>query len=188
MVRTARAWPVAIAVLGLAACADIWGFHDVSGVSTDAASFQVGESGSRDDAMTSSSDAAGAEDDGSFDGTVADGATDAGPAGDGSGDATTSAEADGDAIATEAGIAEAGGPSDALDEAVIACQAICSGCCDSTGHCQPGTQTGVCGANGALCEDCPDTPCNFVSTACCKGNTSGGGGTCGCATAALICN
>jgi hypothetical protein len=181
MVRAGRGWGVAIAMLGLAACADIWGFHDVSGL-PDGAPFEVGESGS----TMMPSDATGTEDDGSLGG--ADGTTDAGPASDGSGDATTSAEPDGDATIPETGLVEAGGPSDALDEAVIACQAICSGCCDSTGHCQPGTQMGSCGTNGALCEDCPSSPCNFVSTPCCKANTSGGGGTCGCATAAVICN
>jgi hypothetical protein len=65
-----------------------------------------------------------------------------------------------------------------------ACQAICAGCCDSTGHCELGTSVSVCGVSGALCQTCANESCSILTaTQCCKSN-----GTCGCEGLVGGCN
>ena len=50
--------------------------------------------------------------------------------------------------------ASAGDDGDDRD-AAAGCAATCaSGCCDSNGNCQAGTDDGMCGAGGATCSDC----------------------------------
>jgi hypothetical protein len=78
-------------------------------------------------------------------------------------------------------------PRDASAEATVeasACSALCNGCCDSTGHCQAGTTTAVCGAAGSACVDCSSHVCVVSELGCCKA-----GGGCGCAVAGIVgCN
>jgi hypothetical protein len=68
---------------------------------------------------------------------------------------------------------------------IAACASICSGCCDSTGHCQTGNTAAQCGLKGALCADCSTRNCGLPSDfGCCTT-----AGACGCAVAGIVgCN
>jgi hypothetical protein len=180
----------------LAACGDIWGFQDLTPppdaqfilpdatTSSDAAQPAPEASGTPeasdvDDGPAPSDDAPG--DDAALTSDAADATWDA------LSDATTIG-VDETSVPVEAAPPEASPPSDGAADAIAACQAICAGCCDTTGHCQNGDTATVCGNGGGLCEDCP--ACGFAVTPCCKAVTSGGG-SCGCAvvlTGSLTCN
>jgi hypothetical protein len=179
--------------VALVACGDIWGFHDLTYAPPDVLVFDATASNAPDVTQETSpvgeSDAAEAEavDAASDDGALTDdAAVDAGT------DATldaTAADVGADDAELDARV-EAALPNDGAADAIATCQAICAGCCDSTGHCEDGNQTTVCGTGGALCESCPSGPCIITTTACCKSVTSGGG-SCGCSvvlTGSLTCN
>lgn len=53
----------------------------------------------------------------------------------------------------------------------------CSGCCDASGTCQPGTSPLACGVGGETCSACPNLTCQFgrcVTEVRCTPNTCGG--------------
>ncbi len=54
------------------------------------------------------------------------------------------------------------------------CQSSCSGCCDLTNTCQPGTADTACGDNALQCQRC--TPGHCVDHACVGGPDGGLGG------------
>jgi hypothetical protein len=153
---------------GLSACANVWGFDDLTTPSPDDASpiptKDGGDGVSEGSAQADSSDT----DDGS-DATLVD-VQDAGPDGsDGrggldAGDGARSSDAASDA--------------DADDGAAMAqCMTICGGCCDSQGICQKGTAVSACGTGGKACLDCPVADkCTVLTTSCCNNNA------CACAT------
>jgi hypothetical protein len=181
--RTGR-WPWgAASLVALVACGDIWGFHDLVPAPPAELVFDA-TAGNPPDVTQETSlavegDASEAE--------AVDSASD-----DGAAAATldaTAADASVDDAELDARV-EAGPPNDGAADAIAACQAICAGCCDSTGHCEDGDQTTVCGTGGALCQSCPSGSCIITTTACCK-SVASGGGTCGCSvvlTGSLTCN
>jgi hypothetical protein len=61
----------------------------------------------------------------------------------------------------------AGDDGDDQDAAAGSCAATCtSGCCDSSGNCQAGTDDGMCGAGGATCSDCTTSGGKCQSGSC----------------------
>ncbi|MBL8934292.1 MAG: hypothetical protein JNM69_07055, partial [Archangium sp.] len=54
------------------------------------------------------------------------------------------------------------------------CATTCTGCCDSSGVCQLGSQSNACGKSGAVCKSCSVTEsCSFGS---CMSSFAGTGG------------
>jgi hypothetical protein len=151
-------------VAGLAACANVWGFDDLTAASPDDASPIATDGG--DDVSEGSVQADASDMDGGSDATLVD-VQDAGPDGSGrdGGDSGRSSDAASDA--------------DANDGAAMAwCMANCAGCCDSQGTCQVGTAVSACGTGGKACLDCPvaDKCTLITTTSCCNSNA------CACAT------
>jgi hypothetical protein len=148
---------------GLTACANVWGFDDLTSGSPDDASSTATKDES-DDASEGSVQAEASDTDDGSDATLAD-VQDAGPDGSGrdGGDAGRASDAASDA--------------DADDGAAVArCMGICPmGCCDSQGICQKGTAVSACGTGGKACVDCPK--CTVITTSICCNNNA-----CACAT------
>jgi hypothetical protein len=154
--RTAPLWLAVASMIGGAACADVWGFKDLS----------EGDGGT--DATATPADA---NDEPSV------GLTDAGAS-----DADDSLDAE-DAVAEgssdEAGDGALGDGGDAA-ALVAACLTSCAiGCCDSAGKCQKGTSTSACGSPGHVCAVC-NANCGFVTSNCCNSSQN-----CTCATVCL---
>jgi hypothetical protein len=189
---TGRRWLRGVAPLvALVACGDIWGFHDLT--APPDATFTVAdatpmvdtsqppqEAASTLEAMPAddaTSDDAGDDADAAAVEDAADASLDAIV------DATHDASDAGEPV--EASPPEAGAPNDGAADAIAACQAICSGCCDSAGRCELGTSTDVCGVSGALCQSCGNHSCILTYSPCCRSN-----GACGCEdpTTILGCN
>jgi hypothetical protein len=97
---------------------------------------------------------------------------------------TTTLEAGGDDAAMEAAVepAEGGEPP---ESGPSLCSRLCvMGCCDGLGKCRQGNSVMLCGAAGAMCQDCSTHQCLLASAPCCKLD-----GTCGCAVGGLVgCN
>jgi hypothetical protein len=143
-------------ILGMVACANVWGFQDLT----------AGPDADVRDATTESQP----DDEGQ---AAIDAAVDAPPAGDDSasfdaqGDARSPDAGEGGVVIREGGVRDAG---DAGDDggAAAECRRICtSGCCDSNNYCQQGTATAACGSAGATCQSCG--ACPALQTACCTG-------------------
>jgi hypothetical protein len=158
-------WIVALSLLGVVACADVWSFSDL-------------EEGGPPDASTDGNVVEGTE---SGADATADGAEEAG---DSSGELPDAQEAGEAGEAGEAdGSPREGGVTDGGDDGAAAalCKAHCaSGCCDSAGICQAGTATTACGTSGDACQACPT--CSPLEGACCTSKQA-----CGCLVT-LICN
>jgi hypothetical protein len=175
----ARAWVAIAPLLGVAACANVWGFDDLT---------LALDGGSRD-ATTASDALVGAADSGG------DAEVDAGDDGYDSVDAGDSSYAsDAPAVSDAPSYGEGGeggGPNDGAVKdaggdgaAAAACKKICPmGCCDPAGRCLGGTATSACGTGGNACEACPASACTLASPCC--GATSQ---QCGCATADILCS
>ena len=153
-------------VAGLAACANVWGFDDLTAASPDDASSSATNDGG-DDVSEGSVQADASDTDDGSDATLVD-AQDAGPDGSGrdGGDAGRSSDAASDA--------------DANDGAAMArCMGICpTGCCDSQGTCQSGTAVSACGTGGKACMNCPVAEkCTIITTMSCCNSSA-----CACAT------
>ena len=150
---------------GLAACANVWGFDDLTTASPDDASSIATKDGA-DDVSEGSVQAEASDTDDGSDATLVD-AQAAGPDGSGrdGGDAGRSSDAASDA--------------DANDGAAMAsCAANCPGCCDSQGTCQKGTAVSACGTGGKACLDCPVADkCTLLTTSSCCNSSA-----CACAT------
>jgi hypothetical protein len=184
--RGRRAWGLA-PFAALAACADIWGFHDLT-PPPDAAAFVVPDATTSIDVNPPTQDAPGAADTSPAEDSANDDSGDEASAVDAPWDAIadgTPGDAD-EASAPEGGPPEAGppeaSPSDGAADAIAECQSICAGCCDTSGHCELGTSPTVCGVSGALCQSCAGQSCIITSSPCCKSN-----GSCGC-SGLLGCN
>jgi hypothetical protein len=67
----------------------------------------------------------------------------------------------------------------------VNCSALCPGCCDNQGVCQPGNDLDVCGAGGAACQDCifrgfcVDGRCQCTADVCPEGCCDNGPGNAG---------
>jgi hypothetical protein len=150
---------------GLSACANVWGFDDLTPASPDDAS-SIATMDGGDDVSEGSVQAEASDTDDGSDATLVD-VRDAGADGRGrdGGDAARSSDAALDA--------------DADDGAAMArCMTRCAGCCDSQGNCQKGTAVSACGTGGKACMDCPvaDKCTILTTTSCCNSNA------CACAT------
>jgi hypothetical protein len=149
-------WVACGLLLGVAACADVWGFKDLT----------LGDGGAQD--ATTLSDAPNSGSEGGEDAEV-----DSGQGAD-SGDGAADARAEGEG--GEGGsAAHEGGAADAGDGGVTAadCMSICtSGCCNSSNICVTASAT-ACGPPGQQCVDCPTASCTLG--ACCTS-----AGQCGC--------
>jgi hypothetical protein len=189
------AWGAA-SLVALVACGDIWGFHDLTAGTQFEPVFDATASSAPDVTQETSpvdnDDAAEAEavDGATDDGAPTDDAISAADAGDATVDAPPGDAADAsipEAATADAEVEtgpEAAPPNDGAADAIAACQAICAGCCDPAGHCEPGNATGVCGVSGALCQTCANESCGLLTpTQCCKSN-----GTCGCEGLVGGCN
>jgi hypothetical protein len=172
----AAAWVFIAPLLGVAACADVWGFQDLTasdGGPPDATSMNDARSGAPESgAGDAEADAAEEEgDSGQEVGEDARSDGEAGKAGDSGG------------VSREGGLSDGGDGGDGA--AVIACEGVCMGCCDAQGICHTTTSTTVCGASGTACQDCttPAHKCTVIGESPCCG-TSG----CGCAALGIICN
>lgn len=171
-----RALFSAVPVIGLVACANIWGFSDLG----------IGQGGPADaTASAVQPDVAVASDASAFEASEDDSeaSSDDSPVTEGADSALDAAEPDA-AEASTPPDAGGGGKTDASDAAPpVTCASICTGCCDIHGDCQAGTATAVCGIAGAACADCTMHSCSgLLSTGCCASHQA-----CGC-TVALICN
>ncbi len=176
MRRRVAAWASVAPLLGVVACANVWGFQDSTasdGGPPDATSMSdtyvaVSEAGGGD------AEADAAEEEGDSAPAVGDDARtegEAGKAGDGGG------------VSREGGPGDGGDAGDGAVSAVVAaCEAACMGCCDAQGLCHTTPSTTVCGPSGTECQNCSAHKCAITETPCCA--TSG----CGCATLSLICN
>ncbi|MBL8939233.1 MAG: hypothetical protein JNM69_32025 [Archangium sp.] len=51
----------------------------------------------------------------------------------------------------------------------------CTGCCDATGQCQPGTSVSACGARAGVCQVCGGASATCVAGSCSAIGPSGGG-------------
>lgn len=142
----------------LAACANVWGFADLTegdasaGATTTDASLDVSAE------VSASADVA------ADDGAIPD-------------DSESPADsASGDAAATDAADAS---------EAILLCPTHCpSGCCDVNGTCQNPSST-ACGTGGQQCVDCKETVTSCITGPACCGTKSG---QCGCSAISLVCN
>jgi hypothetical protein len=173
-------WLGSASLLCLAACADLWGFNDLTipadaapadGAPSDGAPVDVtaADQSTRGDSNVSASDGAsedGAEvEDSSEEDAGNSGSRDGGPVDDGGDSGADSGGSQGDG-------GDAGHASDASDAAPSGCQQSClSGCCSAQGQCQPGNVLGACGTGGRSCEDCSAAAfkgsCGGVTTPCC---------------------
>lgn len=155
-------------LLGVVACADVWGFSDLTGgsdaLAPDAAMTQEGAVDGTEGGMESGPDSAQEEDEPSGDLPDAREEREVGEAGEGG------------------MTVRDGAPVDGGNDAA-ACKAICTmGCCDSQGLCWPGTATAHCGTNGNACEACSGAGCT-LATGCCTTKQA-----CGCQLTPLVCN
>jgi len=153
--RRPPAWIALTPLLGVVACANVWGFDDLTsrdGGPQDATT--------RVDAFAppveSGPDAA---DDG-----VGDVADSSGDASDAMGTGEGGEGGESDATARE------GGPGDAGNDGATAaeCKASCqTGCCDANNHCQAGSTPSICGSSGGACQDCSSHSCGTLQATCC---------------------
>lgn len=171
--RGRAAWAFIAPLLGVAACANVWGFQDLTasdGGPPDATSMtdapvaaqEAGAGDAEADAADQEGDSHVAGEDARSDGPIGD-------AGDGGG------------VSREGGPADGGNAGDSA--AVALCETICTmGCCDSQGICHSTTTTKVCGPAGTACQDCSTHTCSVLTeTPCC--------GTSGCACQSILgCN
>ncbi|HTB78819.1 MAG TPA: hypothetical protein VK762_36500, partial [Polyangiaceae bacterium] len=136
--RRAPFWTVALSLLGVVACADVWSFSDLE------------EGGVVQDATTGGDAVERAE---SGADAIADGAEEADDSSLELPDAPVEAGESG-----EAGVSpREGGVTDGGDDgaAAAACKAHCSmGCCDAQGVCRTTLSATYCGANGDACQAC----------------------------------
>ena len=154
-------------LVGIVACANIWGFDDLT----------LGPDSGSEDATTSNAPEAGGDAEADAVGVRNDSGGEAA-------DAHVSGE-DGEAGEAEAAAAREAGARDAGGDGAAAaqCKAICkTGCCDSSGFCQAGTLASACGGGGAACATCSG-PCP-LGPPCCVATSK----QCGCTTATLLCN
>jgi hypothetical protein len=161
---------LAALLVAVVACANVWGFEDLTVAPADGAPATAVKDGGQD-----GEDATGAPGD---DATETDAGLDS--------SALQGADAETDGAGRDSGL---GGSKDAASDgaandgaAVARCQAICtSGCCDAQGICQGGTATSVCGAGGAACVNCSKTQsCPLPGIgACCTSGACGCSATCG---------
>jgi hypothetical protein len=165
--RRAPGWVACGLLLGVAACADVWGFKDLT----------LGDGGAQD--ATTVSDAPNPGSEGGEDAEADSGQ--GADSGDGAADAADAADARSE-IGDGGPIADTGARDAGDDGASAACMSICMTCCDSTNKCVKTSTVSACGMNGSACMVCPS--CGLGSTTCC-GTTSG---QCGCAAAGLLCN
>jgi hypothetical protein len=155
--KTAPFWLAVASMIGAAACADVWGFKDLTegDGGTDATAPPADDG--NDEPGVDLTDAEGADTGVSLD----------------AGDTLTD-----DGASGEAGDAAIGDGGDAA--AQLACLTSCvSGCCDAAGKCQKGTSTAACGSPGHVCAVC-NANCGFVTSNCCNSSQ-----TCTCATVCL---
>jgi hypothetical protein len=149
-------WPL----LGVVACADVWGFSDLTAsdaAAPDAATPQEAAVDGTEGGMDSGPDSAQREDESSADLPDAREERDLGEAGEGG------------MTVRESGSEDGG------DAAADCNRTNCpTGCCDSLGKCWPTSTTAHCGTNGNACEACTASACTLAS-ACCTSK-----GTCGC--------
>jgi hypothetical protein len=161
-------------LVGVVACADVWGFSDLT---------EAPDAVARDATAAEEAAVGGAE-----------GGTDSGPDGSLEGDGPSGERPDaqdetGEAgKAGEAGRIPEGGTKDAPDDGAIAyCKANClAGCCDSAGNCLTALSPRACGTAGATCVDCTttETTCTALTPACCGSTTR----QCGCSLATVGCS
>jgi hypothetical protein len=167
--KSAPLWVIVPPLFGVVACANVWGFDDLT----------LAQDGGPSDATMASDDQAtdseGGGDDGSTDGAVENHDSDAD-----AGDARIYGDGGEAGPIIDAGARDAGG-----DGAAATCEMICQGCCDSNNQCVVMMSPTACGMGGQACADCSKTvTCTpLVSVQCCGAMT----GQCGCATAGL-CN
>jgi hypothetical protein len=162
--------------LALAACADLWGFDDLT-LAPDGASATATSDGGEGDVSSGEAGAAGDTSDSEAgsdsglpedDGAPSDGAGAGGDRGD-SGDGGNPKDAASDGEANDGA-------------AMARCQSICtSGCCDTEGICQQGTATDTCGTGGRACVNCSKTQsCPLPGIGpCCTSSACGCSATCG---------
>ncbi len=143
-------------LLGVVACASIWGFQDLTagsdGGSNDATTGSDAQDDRSESALDAAADAPGEDEDAAFS--------------DAQSDARSPDGGEGGAMSREGGARDAG---DAGDDGAAAatCRSICpTGCCDSNNYCQGGSATTVCGSGGAACQSCAG--CSALQTACCS--------------------
>jgi hypothetical protein len=140
---------VAVApLIGLIACANVWGFQDLTTESD----------GGLPEAAAPTSDAPGDD---------AESSRDAAQEASGEPEDSAFLDARDDARSRDAGAPKAdGGANDGGDDgAAAACRGICvTGCCDSNNICQAGTSTSACGSGGVACEACS---CKALQLTCC---------------------
>jgi hypothetical protein len=166
-------WMAVVPLFGVVACADVWGFSDLTGgdaVAPDATTPQ------------GAIDAPGAGMDSSAPDSAQSGDESSGELPDSREQREVSEAGDGGMTVREGGPGDGGN-----DAAVAACKAICPmGCCDSTGHCVTALSARACGAAGAQCVDCTTTAatCTPLTPACCGSTT----GQCGCSLATVGCS
>jgi hypothetical protein len=154
-----------LALFGVVACADVWGFSDLT-AAPDAVAPDATPAGDSPVSVLE----AGGDDEADVFALGADSGADA-----------ADARGYGEGGEGEGGRSAEGGAKDAGDDgAAAACKATCSGCCNSANHCVTPTAT-ACGNGGEACVDCP--ACSTLQTPCC-GATSG---QCGCADVGLLC-
>ncbi len=164
-VRRTPFWIAALplpGLLGVVACANVWGFSDLTegGVDTGA-----------QDATTP--EAADEEADTGSDGLLP--GDDSAAAPDVRAEDAASEAGEGGPSPREAGAGDGGNDG----AAAAMCKSICSsGCCDAQGMCRTTLSAAYCGANGDPCQACG----SCTLGACCTSS-----GTCGCTVLAL-CN
>jgi hypothetical protein len=163
-------WVLVAPLLGVVACANVWGFDDLT----------LAQDGGTSDATTPSDDQAtisegGGGEDGEADGTAGDDAF--------RGDAADAADGRGEG--GEGGSIRAGDAGDGGDAGLLTayCAGHCAGCCDSNGQCVNKVTITACGMGGAMCVDCP--ACSGLGASPCCGTTTG---QCGCLTVGLLCS
>jgi hypothetical protein len=153
-------------LLGVVACADVWGFSDL----TEGPDAVARDSPTAGDSPVSAFEAGG------------DAEADVFALGADSGSDAADARSYGEGGEEEGVRPAEGGAKDAGDDGAAAtCKATCSGCCNSANHCVAPPTATACGNGGEACVDCP--ACT-LATPCCGANS----GKCGCATAGLLCN
>ena len=156
-------------LLGVVACADVWGFSDLT---------EAPDAVARDATTAEEAAVGGAE-----------GGTDSGPDGsleeDGPSGELPDAREEREVGEADVGIRE-GGARDGGDDGAAAtkCKPMCPmGCCDSQGICHTGNTTASCGTNGNACEACSGTGCTALTSACCTSKQA-----CGCMLTVILCN
>ena len=163
-----RVWAVVAPLLGAVACANVWGFDDLT----------LAQDGGPPDATTPGDEQILPSEGGGGGDAEADALDERDSGGD-----AADARIHGDAGEDGSRISDTGARDARDDGAAAACKALCSTCCDSTNHCVP-EGTGSCGIGGGTCVDCVDAmPCATLSTSCCGPMT----GQCGCAGLGLFC-